>query len=116
MEPEEIMKYTVKESGSNFSLGERQLICLARAIIRKPKLLLMDEATASIDEVTDHKIQEMLKTQFTNVTTLTIAHRIQTIIEYDKILVLEAGNIVDFDTPHNLLDKENGNKFRFIYV
>ena len=68
----------------------------------------MDEATASIDEATDNKIQEMLRTQFANVTTLTIAHRLKTIIEYDKILVLEDGIISNFDTPINLIEQKKG--------
>ena len=75
----------------------------------------MDEATASIDEATDMKIQEMLRHQFANVTTLTIAHRIQTIIQYDKILVLENGNRVDFDSPANLIRKHQGIRYIFIY-
>ena len=108
MELKRILEYKISEGGSNFSLGERQLICLARAISRKPKILLMDEATASIDEATDNKIQEMLRTQFANVTTLTIAHRLRTIIEYDKILVMKDGEIVDFDTPNTLIAKQTG--------
>ena len=113
----EILEYEVGEGGSNFSLGERQLICLARAISRKPKVLLMDEATASIDEATDNTIQEMLSTQFNNITTITIAHRLKTIIHYDKILVLADGIITDFDTPINLIRKNTGNLlFTYIYI
>mmetsp|Transcript_24704 Transcript_24704/g.28768 ORF Transcript_24704/g.28768 Transcript_24704/m.28768 type:complete len:1543 (+) Transcript_24704:13-4641(+) len=96
----------VDDGGSNFSLGQRQLLCMARALIRDSKVLLMDEATASIDEKTDRLLQKMIKTEFTNTTVITIAHRLNTIIQYDKILVLDNGNISEFDSPINLL---NGN-------
>ena len=80
----------------------------------------MDEATASIDEATDNKIQEMLRTQFANVTTLTIAHRLKTIIEYDKILVLQDGTVFNFDTPINLIEQKDGiylyNIYIYIYI
>lgn len=79
----------VSEGGANFSLGERQLLCISRALILKNKILLMDEATASIDEHTDGMIQKMIKTEFKYTTVITIAHRINTIIQYDKILVLD---------------------------
>ena len=105
---EEIFNYAINEGGSNFSLGQRQLICMARALIKKPRILIMDEATASIDEATDNKIQEMIRTEFNNVTVLTIAHRLRTIIEYDRIMVLEDGELVSFDTPLNLIQAGEG--------
>jgi len=98
----------IHDGGSNFSLGQRQLICMARALVRKPKVLLMDEATASIDELTDHLIQKMIKTEFKETTVITIAHRLNTIIQYDKILVLDQGKIAEFEDPANLLDKGSG--------
>lgn len=94
----------VDDSGSNFSLGQKQLICMARALIRKPKVLLMDEATASIDEKTDELIQKMIRTEFKDTTVITIAHRLNTIIYYDKILVLERGEIKEYDTPLSLVN------------
>lgn len=94
----------VAESGSNLSQGQRQLLCLARAILKNPKVLLMDEATASIDYATDAKIQETIR-EIKN-TTITIAHRLQTIIDYDKVLVLDHGKVVEFGSPWELL--ENG--------
>jgi len=106
---EEQQKLTVKisDGGSNFSLGQRQLICMARAIVRKNKVLLMDEATASIDELTDHLIQKMIKTEFKDTTVITIAHRLITIAQYDRIMVMSEGKIVEFDTPLNLMKNEN---------
>ena len=98
----------INDGGSNFSLGQRQLICMARALVRKPKVLLMDEATASIDELTDHLIQKMIKTEFKDTTVITIAHRLNTIIQYDKILVLDQGNVAEFDDPVNLLERGDG--------
>ena len=96
----------VTDGGSNFSLGQRQLLCMARALIRRPKVLLMDEATASIDEMTDHLIQKMIRTEFVNTTVITIAHRLNTIIQYDKIMVLDHGKIVEFDSPVKLFDND----------
>lgn len=91
----------VSESGSNLSQGQRQLLCLARALLKTPKVLLMDEATASIDYATDAKIQETIR-EIKN-TTITIAHRLQTIIDYDKVLVLDKGEVVEFGDPWDLL-------------
>jgi len=97
---------TIAESGSNLSQGQRQLLCLARAILKAPKVLLMDEATASIDYATDAKIQETIR-EFKN-TTITIAHRLQTIIDYDKVLVLDKGEVVEWGDPYDLIRAEGG--------
>jgi ABC-type multidrug transport system fused ATPase/permease subunit len=96
----------VSESGSNLSQGQRQLLCLARALLKAPKVLLMDEATASIDYATDAKIQETIR--LIKNTTITIAHRLQTIIDYDKVLVLDKGEVVEFGDPHTLITMEGG--------
>ena len=96
----------VAESGSNLSQGQRQLLCLARAMLKNPKVLLMDEATASIDYATDAKIQETIR-EIKN-TTITIAHRLQTIIDYDKVLVLDKGEVVEFGDPWQLISDEGG--------
>ncbi|KAH8113755.1 P-loop containing nucleoside triphosphate hydrolase protein [Phellopilus nigrolimitatus] len=99
----------VESGGTNFSMGQRQIIALARAIVRRSKLLILDEATAAIDYNTDIAIQKTLRTEFSKDTTLiTIAHRLQTIIDYDKIMVLDAGQLVEFDSPKKLLEKESG--------
>jgi len=99
----------VRANGENFSVGQRQLLCLARAMIRDSRILVMDEATASVDIETDAVIQKALRTKFSNVTVLTIAHRLNTIIDYDKILVLNKGEVLEYDTPKNLLFETNEN-------
>jgi ABC-type branched-subunit amino acid transport system ATPase component len=96
----------VSESGSNLSQGQRQLLCLARALLKAPKVLLMDEATASIDYATDAKIQETIR--LIKNTTITIAHRLQTIIDYDKVLVLDQGKVVEYGDPFDLVSKDGG--------
>ncbi|KAL8772653.1 MAG: hypothetical protein Q9209_002314 [Squamulea sp. 1 TL-2023] len=97
----------VAESGSNLSQGQRQLLCLARALLKAPKVLLMDEATASIDYATDAKIQDTLR-EVKNSTIITIAHRLQTIIDYDKVLVLDKGKVVEYDAPWELITQDGG--------
>lgn len=94
MTDQQRLQFEITDGGSNFSLGQRQLICMSRSILRKSRVLIMDEATASIDEATDHVIQTMIKQEFSNTTVLTIAHRINTIINYDKLMILDQGNIV----------------------
>ncbi|TDL20550.1 P-loop containing nucleoside triphosphate hydrolase protein [Rickenella mellea] len=99
----------VDAGGANFSLGQRQIIALARAIVRQSKLLILDEATAAIDYETDTAIQNSLRTELGKDTTIiTIAHRLQTIMDADRIMVLEAGRLVEFDSPKTLLQNENG--------
>ncbi|GBB94776.1 hypothetical protein RclHR1_02410022 [Rhizophagus clarus] len=97
----------VSENGNNFSQGQRQLIALARALVRKSKLIIMDEATASVDFKTDRMIQETIRQEFKDSTLLCIAHRIRTVVDYDKILVLDAGKIVEFDHPYLLLQNSD---------
>jgi ATP-binding cassette, subfamily C (CFTR/MRP), member 4 len=104
----EKLESLVYENGSNWSVGERQLICLARAILRNSKLIVMDEATSSVDMHTDQLIQKAIRESdglFANSTVLTIAHRLNTVIDYDKILVLEQGEIVEYGSPYKLLQK-----------
>jgi len=100
---EKKLESEVKCNGDNFSVGQRQLLCLTRAMIRKNRILIMDEATASVDAKTDAIIQKALRTEFKDVTVITIAHRLNTIIDYDKILVLNQGNISEYDKPSHLL-------------
>jgi len=94
----------VTESGNNLSQGQRQLLCLARALLKNPKVLMMDEATASIDYSTDSKIQETIRELKSTI--ITIAHRLQTIVDYDKVLVLDHGSVMEYGHPHELLKKE----------
>jgi len=108
-ELENKLESEVRTNGENFSVGQRQLLCLARAMIRDSHILIMDEATASVDIETDAIIQKALRTKFSNVTVLTIAHRLNTIIDYDKILVLSKGEVLEYDTPKNLLYETNEN-------
>ena len=98
----------VAEGGDNFSAGQRQLICIARALLRKPKILIMDEATASIDAETDNFIQSMIREKFADCTVLTIAHRLHTIIDSTKVLVLDSGLVNEFAAPNMLLSREGG--------
>ena len=94
----------ISEGGSNLSVGEKQLICITRAILRKSKIIIMDEATASIDYKTEEIIQKAVNEILKDSTFITIAHRIKTILNYDRILTLDNGKIVDYDTPKNLLN------------
>ncbi|CAG2238338.1 ABCC4 [Mytilus edulis] len=98
----------VSEGGINFSVGQRQLICLARAILRRNKILMIDEATANVDPRTDALIQNTIREKFRYCTVLTIAHRLNTIMDSDKVLVLDEGNIMEFDHPYLLLQIEDG--------
>ena len=98
----------VQEGGSNFSVGERQLICMARALLKHPKILIMDEATASLDNETDTHLQHMIRKQFATCTGLTIAHRLNTIMDVHRVCVMDKGVVAEYDTPANLLRKEGG--------
>eukprot|EP00095_Tigriopus_kingsejongensis_P005628 maker-scaffold335_size202896-snap-gene-1.27 protein:Tk05628 transcript:maker-scaffold335_size202896-snap-gene-1.27-mRNA-1 annotation:"multidrug resistance-associated protein 1 isoform x3" len=100
---EDGLSHKVSEGGDNLSVGQRQLICLARALLRKTKVLILDEATAAVDLETDDLIQTTIRKQFQGCTVLTIAHRLNTIMDYDRIMVLDKGQIREFDSPENLL-------------
>ncbi|XP_027443271.1 canalicular multispecific organic anion transporter 1 isoform X3 [Zalophus californianus] len=97
------LSHEVTEAGDNLSIGQRQLLCLARALLRKSKILVMDEATAAVDLETDHLIQTTIQKEFSHCTTITIAHRLHTIMDCDKIMVLDNGKIVEYGSPQELL-------------
>lgn len=107
------LSHKMSEGGSNFSVGQRQLFCLARAIIKKNKILVMDEATANVDNKTDELIQLTIRRKFADCTVLTIAHRLHTIMDSDKVLVMDEGRAVEFDQPFVLLQK-NGALYRLV--
>lgn len=100
----EKLESTIIESGRNFSVGERQLICLARALLKNSHLLVIDEATANVDNETDKYIQEILKCHFKHCSMITIAHRLNTIMDSDKIIFMDAGRIVEFGTVSELIE------------
>ncbi len=104
----------IDEKGKNLSSGEKQLVCLARAILTHRKILCIDEATASVDFETDKFIQKTIREEFKQFTVLTIAHRIETILDYDRICVLDKGKIIEFDTPNNLLANNKSNFYSLV--
>ena len=97
------LKFKIQEEGKNLSVGERQLICIIRAILRCNKLVILDEATANIDVVTEQAIQKLIKQEFEGATVLTIAHRLNTIISSDRVLFLSHGSVLEYGSPKELL-------------
>lgn len=117
----------VSAHGQNFSVGQRQILCLARAILRKNRIIILDEATANVDLrfvsfrtfnlrplvsnsfcSTDEMIQHTIREKFRDCTVIVIAHRLHTVIDSDRVLVMNAGTVVEFDAPYSLMQKENG--------
>ncbi|KAM4032250.1 ATP-binding cassette sub-family C member 2 [Anomaloglossus baeobatrachus] len=103
---QEKLFYEVSEGGENLSVGQRQLLCLARALLRKSKILILDEATAAVDLETDNLIQRTIRSEFADCTVLTIAHRLHTIMDSNKVMVLDAGKIIEYDSPGDLLARK----------
>lgn len=97
---------TVAANGTNLSSGERQIICICRAILRQSKVIILDEATAKVDVITEKKMQDLISSKLRESTILTIAHRLNTIVNSDKIIVLDDGRIVAYDTPENLANSD----------
>nr|XP_054302515.1 ATP-binding cassette sub-family C member 4 isoform X3 [Pongo pygmaeus]XP_054385521.1 ATP-binding cassette sub-family C member 4 isoform X4 [Pongo abelii] len=108
------MDTELAESGSNFSVGQRQLVCLARAILRKNQILIIDEATANVDPRTDELIQKKIREKFAHCTVLTIAHRLNTIIDSDKIMVLDSGRLKEYDEPYVLLQNKESLFYKMV--
>ncbi|KAJ3915478.1 multidrug resistance-associated ABC transporter [Lentinula edodes] len=98
---------TVGDEGSNFSAGEKQLLALCRALVKKSRIIILDEATSSVDVETDGKLQRTIQTEFSTSSLLCIAHRLNTIAYYDRIIVMDAGQVAEFDTVLNLFDRED---------
>ncbi|KAI9203555.1 P-loop containing nucleoside triphosphate hydrolase protein [Polychytrium aggregatum] len=110
-QPTITLETKVAENGGNFSQGQRQLICLARALLRRSKVIILDEATASIDAESDRRIQETIRSEFSGATVLCIAHRLRTVMDYDRIIVMDHGQVVEMDTPLNLV-LQQGSAYR----
>ncbi|KAH9136640.1 hypothetical protein AeRB84_018334 [Aphanomyces euteiches] len=98
----------VEENGENFSVGERQMLCMARALLRQARIVVMDEATAAIDHETDQNLQRVIRTEFASSTVLTIAHRLDTVLDSDRILVFDQGRLVQCDSPKSLIIQGSG--------
>lgn len=101
------LNHPVSEGGDNLSVGQKQLICLARALLRKSKIIVLDEATAAVDIETDELIQTTIRNEFNDCTIVTIAHRLNTILDYDMILVMSRGQVAEYDSPKALLNDKN---------
>ncbi|XP_029303230.1 LOW QUALITY PROTEIN: multidrug resistance-associated protein 4-like [Cottoperca gobio] len=108
------LETVLAESGSNFSVGQRQLVCLARAILRNNRILVIDEATANVDPSTDKRIQKTIRDKFRECTVLTIAHRLNTIVDSDRILVMGGGTIQELDRPFALLQNKEGALYKMV--
>lgn len=100
------LDHCIEQNGGNLSAGQRQLICLARAILQNNRILVLDEATANVDPTTDALIQTTIRKKFKTCTVLTIAHRLNTIMDSDKVLVMDHGQMLEFDHPYLLLQNE----------
>uniref|UniRef100_A0A0A9GBQ8 ABC transporter domain-containing protein n=1 Tax=Arundo donax TaxID=35708 RepID=A0A0A9GBQ8_ARUDO len=97
----------VADSGENWSVGQRQLLCLGRVILKRAQILFMDEATASVDSQTDGTIQKITRQEFSSCTIISIAHRIPTVMDCDRVLVLDAGLVKEFDAPSRLIEQQS---------
>lgn len=108
--------HEISEGGSNLSIGEKQFLCLARAILQENKIIVLDEATANVDFATDTLIQQTIRRKFQNCTLITISHRVDTILDYDRVSILERRGEVEFDKPQVLLGKETSKFSEFCRI
>ncbi|KAF5196958.1 ABC transporter ATP-binding protein/permease VMR1 [Thalictrum thalictroides] len=97
----------VTENGENWSMGQRQLVCLGRVLLKRSKILVLDEATSSVDTATDNLMQKTLRQHFSGSTVITIAHRITSVLDSDKVLYLDNGQVVEYDSPNKLLENKS---------
>ncbi|KAF0698068.1 Aste57867_11288 [Aphanomyces stellatus] len=111
---EDKLLQAVEENGENFSVGERQMLCMARAMLQRAKIVVLDEATAAMDHDTDQLLQNVVRVEFAQSTVLTIAHRLDTVLDYDRIMVYERGELVQCDTPEALIGQADGIFFDMI--
>ncbi|OMO85131.1 ABC transporter-like protein [Corchorus olitorius] len=100
------MRVAVVQDGSNWSVGQRQLFCLGRALLKKSRILVLDEATASMDNATDSIIQKTIRTEFENCTVITVAHRIPTVMDCNFVLGISDGILVEYDEPMKLMNRK----------
>jgi ABC-type multidrug transport system fused ATPase/permease subunit len=107
-QPVKSLSEEVSSGGNNFSVGQRQLIVIARAMLTGARIVIMDEATSSVDADTDARIQKVFRSEFHSATCITVAHRLNTIMDSDYVLVMDDGRAAEFDKPSNLLSKEDG--------
>lgn len=104
---EQLLAIKIADNGSNMSAGTKQLLCLARALLNQTNVLILDEATFSVDAETDKITQETIRSEFKHKTILSVVHRLDSILDNDKILVLDAGQVKEFDTPEHLLNNHS---------
>jgi ABC-type multidrug transport system fused ATPase/permease subunit len=102
------LRSLISEGGLNLSQGQRQLLCLARAIVARPKIMILDEATSAVDKATDALIQRSIREEFQDSTLIVIAHRLSTIVDFDRILVMSEGKVAEYDSPKKLIEQDDG--------
>lgn len=108
------LDHTVEDGGLNFSIGQRQLLCLARAVLRKNKIVIMDEATSNMDPKTDQLMQTIIAEVFRDCTVITVAHRLHTIMSSDDVIVMDSGRIVQKGPPDALLEDKDGIFYKLV--
>jgi ABC-type multidrug transport system fused ATPase/permease subunit len=104
----------VEDNGNNFSVGQRQLLCISRALLSKARVIIMDEATAAVDVETDAAIQKTIREEFAYATCLTVAHRLNTILDSDKVMVMDKGKVIEYDSPQRLLANPHSSFFSLV--
>ena len=109
------LNYKIKENGENISLGKKQLLCFARAVLKKSKIVIMDEATSTLDLKTQSIMLKALEKYFKDCTVLSIAHRIESVMNFDRIMVFDQGELKEFDKPSQLIKKKNSLFFKLYY-
>lgn len=108
------LEFKIENGGNNLSSGEKQLICLARAMLRNNKILILDEATANVDNSTNEAIQRIIKNKFSNCTVLAVAHRLNTVMDSDKIVIMRNGEVVQYADPATLMQDKDGYFYNLI--